>query len=129
MAVAVPESPSLTGRVGHGGRVRGVGSEGEVVDRHPSSEPVTLVSAQRAQKVCPGTIASPLIAPVTSVWLAGRLPTSAPTAAVVFGVEKSSEFTSTHPEAVTRLVAVRLYSKSRRSGPRLAWPKRHCSPV
>jgi hypothetical protein len=128
-AVVVPESPSVT-----------VASATEIVFEvcgvseksstpSPSSAPVTLKSAQRIQNVCPGAIESPVIAPATAVRLPAAFPFSAPTVPVVTGEEKSSAFTSTQPEAVVRLVAVRLYSRSRRSGPRPTCPRRHCSPV
>ena len=93
----------------------------------PSSAPEALKSVQRIQKVAPGAMFTGMVA-VSNVWFA--LPSSAPTTPVVIGLEKSSASTSIQvaPDEPSP-VALTLYWKSSRSGPRLAVPRRHCSPL
>ena len=102
----------------------------------PSSELKTLTSSQRTQTVAPGAISAVLMAPESAVRLAAALPFSAAAPGSVIGLVKSRPLTLTQVAASSpRPVAVRLYWKSRRSGPRGGVPtlpdapRRHCSPV
>ena len=94
----------------------------------PSSAPDALKSSQRIKNVAPLGILNPVIVALIAVRFAAALPSSAPTVPVVTGLEKSSASTSVHVPVV-RVVALVLYWKSSRSGPRPEVPKRHCSPV
>ena len=93
----------------------------------PSSAPEALKSVQRIQNVAPGAMLIGMLA-VSEAWFV--LPSSSPTVPVVIGLEKSSASTSIQvAPAELSPVALTLYWKAIRSGPRLAVPRRHCSPV
>src|ERR1044072_3619702 len=73
----------------------------------PSSAPEALKSFQRIKNVTPFAMLRFVIVKLIAVRFEVALPSSAPTAAPVFGVEKSSASTSVHAPVV-RLVALVL---------------------
>src|SRR6185312_7843247 len=80
------------------------------------------------QKVAPLGMLRPVMAKLTAVRFAAALPFFAPTAVGMSGLLKSSASTGVHVPVV-RLVALVLYSKSRRSRTADAAPRRHSSPM
>src|SRR5215207_4590355 len=96
----------------------------------PSSAPLALKSCQRIHNPLPLGTLRPTIEPKIVARFAAAFPSRAPTmGAVLIGLEKSRESTSTH-EPLVRLVASRLYWKSILSSRAAAiLPMRHCSPV
>ncbi len=118
------DAPMPLGLVGPAGAVA---VSAKLSTARPSSEPAALRSVQRIQKVAPAGMLRAVIAPEMAVRLAVALPSSAPVVGPVTGAVKSSASASTQVPVV-RLVAFRLYWKSRRST-RASAPRRHCSPV